>query len=371
VQDGNFARLQAVQLSELRWKRVARICPTAGVSTDAVCRSPQTISGVRSPLETAGSPGLSFSRELALVKTLASKKHKRPLLLRQRLPSITTMVKHQSNTQRRLDNNPLYTAAQWFATAQKLIRDRGLQGVPLDRLVRDANQHVRTVESLVSVALQPSFVQKRLRKFKAIVAGWEAARGAEVLPAAFTAAAKWFGMVKQLAATETDPRALGNLASVGNRHIKAVQACEIASYPRGSRLTIACLMVKWKHVVLCWDVALIQAHVQALRAGPRRRRNLRDEEKRLEISKKHFDNTSRNLKHLKVQWSVHRAKQVKKRTCSHCGAAAPLSARAFPYCGGCRRSAVPRVDRPRYCSEECQRAHWLAGHMNECPSCTG
>ena len=53
VQDGNFARLQAVQLSELRWKRVARICPTAGVSTDAVCRSPQTISGVRSPLETA------------------------------------------------------------------------------------------------------------------------------------------------------------------------------------------------------------------------------------------------------------------------------------------------------------------------------
>ena len=29
------------------------------------------------------------------------------------------------------------------------------------------------------------------------------------------------------------------------------------------------------------------------------------------------------------------------------------------------------VDRPRYCSEECQRAHWLAGHMDECPCHTG
>ena len=292
--------------------------------------------------------------------------------MRQRLPGMTTMVKHQRNTQR-LDNNPLLRAAQWFTTAQKLIRDRGLQGVPLDRLVRDANQHIRTVESLISVALQPSFVQKRLRKFKAVVAGWEAARGAEVLPAAFTAAATWFRMVRQLAATETAPRALGNLASVGNRHINAAQACEITSYPRGSRLTVACLMVKWKHLVLCWDVAVLEANVQALRAGRRReeRRHLRDAEKRLKLSKKYFDETSRNVEHFKMQWSEHRAKQVKKRTCSHCGAAAPLTASAFPYCGGCRHSAVPRVDRPRYCSEECQRAHWLAGHMNECPSCTG
>ena len=184
-----------------------------------------------------------------------------------------------------------------------------------------------------------------------------------------------------MAATETAPRALGNLASVGNRHINAAQACEITSYPRGSRLTVACLMVKWKHLVLRWDVAVLEANVQALRAefdrsrrtsaGPSRRRNLRDEWKRLKMSKKYFDETSRNVEHFKMQWSEHRAKQVKKRTCSHCGAAAPFSARAFPYCGGCRNSDVPRVDRPRYCSEECQRAHWLEGHMDECPSCTG
>ena len=293
-------------------------------------------------------------------------------MVRQRLPGITTMVKHQRNTQR-LDNNPLKRAAQWFVTAQKLIEDRGLQGVPLDRLVRDANQHIRTVESLVSVALQPSFVQKRLRKFKALVAEWEAARGAEVLPAAFTAAATWFRWVRQLAATETAPRALGRLAEIGNRHINAAQACEITSYPCGSRLTITCLMVKWKHLVLRWDVAVLEANVQAFRAGRRReeRRHLRDAEKRPKLSKKYFEETSRNVKHFKMQWSEHRAKQVKKRTCSYCGAATPFSARAFPYCGGCRNSDLPRVDRPRYCSEECQRAHWRAGHMDECPSCTG
>ena len=61
--------------------------------------------------------------------------------------------------------------------------------------------------------------------------------------------------------------------------------------------------------------------------------------------------------------------QLKKRTCSQCGITVPLSARAFPYCGGCRRSSVPRKDRPRFCGFGCQRAHWVAGHMHECP-CT-
>ena len=61
--------------------------------------------------------------------------------------------------------------------------------------------------------------------------------------------------------------------------------------------------------------------------------------------------------------------QLKKRTCSQCGTTVPLSARALPYCGGCRRSSVARKDRPRFCGFACQRAHWVAGHMYECP-CT-
>ena len=60
-------------------------------------------------------------------------------------------------------------------------------------------------------------------------------------------------------------------------------------------------------------------------------------------------------------------KKIKKRRCSVCGISAPYSSRAFDYCGGCRHASIPHVDRPRYCSEACQRAHWAAGHMHECP----
>ena len=62
-----------------------------------------------------------------------------------------------------------------------------------------------------------------------------------------------------------------------------------------------------------------------------------------------------------------REKQFRKRTCCVCAKTALLSSHAFAYCGGCRHASIPRVDRPRYCSEACQRTHWLAGHMHECP----
>ena len=60
-------------------------------------------------------------------------------------------------------------------------------------------------------------------------------------------------------------------------------------------------------------------------------------------------------------------KQLRKRTCCVCAKTVPLSSHAFAYCGGCRHASIRRVDRPRYCSEACQRAHWLAGHMHFCP----
>ena len=140
-------------------------------------------------------------------------------------------------------------------------------------------------------------------------------------------------------------------------------------YPRGSRATIPRRLRKWKHKVIGWEVVATEAALQALRAG-RRRGNLRDaEENFVEASASH-DSSVRLRESLKQACREYRAKQRKKRTCSHCGTTAPFSSRAFPYCGGCRHSDVARKDRPRYCSEECQRAHWLAGHMNECP-CTG
>ena len=258
-------------------------------------------------------------------------------------------------------------AYKWFNTASKLTQ----RDLPFARLVRDGNDHIRTVEQHATNArcvmnnTDASVFEKRIRKWKALVAGWEnhrrvAAGEAEVLPEAFTAAAAWFGTAKR--STSTDARTLGKLASVGNRHINAI--CPLYSYPRGSRLTIAWRCLKWKYEISCWEVAALEATL---------RRTLRNARitKRLVRAKSSRDEACQQLERFKPTWLKHRAEQRKKRTCSHCGTVAAFSSRAFPYCGGCRHSAVPRVDRPRYCSEECQRAHWLAGHMNECPSCTG
>ena len=71
----------------------------------------------------------------------------------------------------------------------------------------------------------------------------------------------------------------------------------------------------------------------------------------------------------KEKFRDYRAKQRIKRTCAVCGETAPLSSHAFAYCGGCRHASIPRVDRPRYCSEACQRAHWAAAPPLVGPRC--
>ena len=261
-------------------------------------------------------------------------------------------------------------AYNWFETASKLTQAKPLRELPLARLVRDGNDHIRTVEAMVTPENACVF-EKRIRKWKALVAAWEnhrrvAVGEAEVLPDAFTAAAAWFGTAKR--SISTDARTLGNLASVGNRHINAV--LPLYSYPRGSRLTIAWRCLKWKYEISCWEVAALEATLHALRDA-RIWVKMRATEKCLVRAKQYREEACQRLERFKPTWLKHGAEQRKKRTCSHCGTTAPFSSRAFPYCGGCRHSAVPRLDRPRYCSEECQRAHWLAGHMDECPSCTG
>ena len=262
-------------------------------------------------------------------------------------------------------------AYKWFNTASKLTQAKPPRDLPFARLVRDGNDHIRTVEQHATNArcvmnnTDASVFEKRIRKWKALVAGWEnhrrvAAGEAEVLPEAFTAAAAWFGTAKR--STSTDARTLGKLASVGNRHINAI--CPLYSYPRGSRLTIAWRCLKWKYEISCWEVAALEATLFISLRNARIR-------KRLVRAKSFRDEACQQLERFKPTWLKNRAEQRQKRTCSHCGTTAPLSARTFPYCGGCRDPSIPRVDRPRYCSEECQRAHWLAGHMDRCLCCTG
>ena len=262
-------------------------------------------------------------------------------------------------------------AYNWFETASKLTQAKPLRDLPLARLVRDGNDHIRTVEQHATNArcvmnnTDASVFEKRIRKWKALVAGWEnhrrvAAGEAEVLPEAFTAAAAWFRTAKR--STSTDARTLGKLASVGNRHINAI--CPLYSYPRGSRLTIAWRCLKWKYEISCWEVAALEATLFISLRNARIK-------KRLVRAKSFRDEACQQLERFKPTWLKHRAEQRQKRTCSMCGKTAPISSRAFDYCGGCRDPSIPRVDRPRYCSEDCQRAHWLAGHMDRCLCCTG
>ena len=298
------------------------------------------------------------------------------------------------------------------------------------RLIHEGDNHIRTVEKIQS-GLRPltaasgrqandRLIARHLRGWKMKVAGWKASREAKAareaaarearlasarafvpntaapafvpsfgpeaplppppLPKAFTAAAKWFGTAKGRGFT-TSVETLEDLATEGARHLIALSNSR-SSCPRGSRVTIARRYVKWKDLVNSWDLSSIDASLQLIDARRVRRRrpsgqmlcdmeDIRDVKRRLARAKKVHNEIASELEAQNLMWPVHRAKQRKKRTCSHCGTVALLFSRAFPYCGGCRHSAVPRVDRPRYCSEECQRAHWLAGHMNECPSCTG
>ena len=269
-------------------------------------------------------------------------------------------------------------AYNWFETASKLTQANPPRDLPLARLVRDGNDHIRTVEAMVTSENACVF-EKRIRKWKALVAEWEnhrrvAAGEAGVLPDTFTAAAEWFGAAKQHRFT-TAVETLERLASEGSRHLIAVNnSC--SSCPRGSHATITRRFVKWKELVNSWNLVSINARLLKNCGGRRRRhwqtlRDISDVKNRLARANKERNEIAMQLEAQNLKWPVHRAKQRKKRTCSMCGKTAPNSSRAFDYCGGCRHSAVPRVDRPRYCSEECQRAHWLAGHMNECPSCTG
>ena len=265
-------------------------------------------------------------------------------------------------------------AYKWFETAAKLTQAKPPRELPFARLVRDGNNHILTVEALYA-ATDARVVEKRIWEWKALVVEWEshrrvAAGEVEVLPDTFTAAAEWFGTAKRL--TSTDVRTLEHLAAEGNRLIRLVTASRPA-WPRGSGETIIMHLLNWRKVVSGWDVDSVEADMRSLttKHWPFKSRIMSDTRKRLNLTTKKHDELSRKVESWNRKWSEHRAKQIQKRTCSHCGTTAPLSARAFPYCGGCREDPnIPRVDRPRYCSEECQRAHWLAGHMNECP-CSG
>ena len=173
-----------------------------------------------------------------------------------------------------------------------------------------------------------------------------------VLPDAFMEAEEWFrGVAREAteAMDQLDHERVAIFARDAGRHIRAVDIA-FRTWPMVARGLIRGRLVKWEALYARWratEAEIRRCPPKATLAYQQRVRELAE--------------------HAQASQQRYRAKQLKKRTCSMCGKTAPLSSRAFSYCSGCRHADVDRDERARYCSEACQRAHWLAGHADECP----
>ena len=147
-------------------------------------------------------------------------------------------------------------------------------------------------------------------------------------------------------------------------HIKAMDACR-SSWPQARTLSIErrhcryqLLVAKWAHAAVSAVLARAQHHenTAAIEALSEKEKEIRDNLRNYEKVVLRTKNRRRAI----------RANMLRKRTCSMCGKTAPNSSPSFAYCGGCHGFQL-RECIPRFCSEACQREHWLAGHKDECP----
>ena len=292
-------------------------------------------------------------------------------------------------------DKPLQRAYKWFSAAESLANS-GAPNLNFDNLVRKANEHISMVEtshlgpeSPRTEAEQYS-LGRRVSNWKKLVARWEeaaarsaepaaaAARGPpddvsdaghvpealpEAMPDAFTEAAEWFRAARKStqAVYQLEPEELSAFSGAGIRHVDAVKAL-MSSWPPSARGTIRGSLMKWEMLIMRWMTAA--AEVQLVYG---------DDAETAKIAKMRRG----FLDSLQASQQEYREKQLLKRTCSLCGKTAALSSRAFSYCSGCRDADVAaggvrvRWHWARYCSDECQRAHWLARHADECPGDPG
>ena len=259
-------------------------------------------------------------------------------------------------------------AADWLETAIHVC-ESGECGAHLDRLISVGSKHLVVLEICADIVASNDpvpglIVSPPVKEMRQWIGRWESAAveaetlglGRDIsyrywqqnieLPEVFIKAEKWFDTAEKLA-KKVDRSRLMKFATDAGRHIDAVKACR-NSYPRARRWTLQRSFIKWNMLVVEW-----MELVETL-----------DQVQASDVSTKRISTVWAQMK---MERRAKKADMLKKRTCSHCGKTAPLSQISFAYCGGCRDSRVARIDLPRYCSEACQRAHWLAGHKDECP----
>ena len=74
------------------------------------------------------------------------------------------------------------------------------------------------------------------------------------------------------------------------------------------------------------------------------------------------ERTRRELEELLDAMPERTRRKHERRFCVQCGVCADITEPAYGCCDRCGG--------PRYCSDACQRAHWVAGHQHDCGSAT-
>ena len=249
---------------------------------------------------------------------------------------------------------------------------------PLDALISVASKHLLVLETCARVDAISMDITSRIHKW---IGRWRAGAaeaaalgfGRDVsckywqrnieLPEAITMARKWFTAAKKL--VKADPSLLyGKLIKEGYNYSATVAECH-DSWPRYRRLSIIRRYLKWQVLLARWAYALM---LVALKEKASDAAELRALITKLAVGGLEALHTAQaTLTRREKEQAAFRAIMLKKRTCAHCGTTGPLSQRSFAYCGGCRQPGVAREHWTRYCSDACRRAHWAAGHKDECP----
>ena len=288
--------------------------------------------------------------------------------------------------QKELDG--LRDALEWLRLTSKAIAED--RGPSMDSVNREARKHLAAVETCENAFAASGLpwhpeARDRIGMFHVFVKYWRgAAADAAALglggdiscayygnhiepPEEVIMAQKWFETAEKVTkAVDLLPFArLAKLSTDGSRHINAVEACR-SSWPRARYLSIERRFHKYRLLVEQWS------HMAGLMVLAKARENHSDAATIEAITATH--NRTRDsirkaeamILETKKRRRAIRANMLKKRTCTMCGKTAPNSSPSFAYCGGCHGFRL-RECIPRFCSEACQRAHWAAGHKDECP----
>ena len=207
------------------------------------------------------------------------------------------------------------------------------------------------------------------------------------LPKELVVARKWFETVERVIdAGDPGPERLAKLMQAAQYHLDAVEACR-SSWPQARRMSIERRASYWRFLLAQWahsEASAVFATVRAAQLDAIAQQNANPTVANYEVAAQAAQacegarevlaeailalGTGRKLLRTEEQLRLQvQKKQREKRTCSMCGKTVPNYFRSFFYCGGCRQPSVAREYWTRYCSVECQRAHWAAGHKDKCP----